>query len=80
MTKANEPANPTLTYNVTTGKPDGHYLGLTKRELFAAKAMQGLISREYGMRQVERESPTVAELAVKMADALIAALNQPTHQ
>lgn len=44
MITGNEPAMPQLTYNRKTGKADGFELGLTKREYFAARAMQGIIS------------------------------------
>lgn len=46
--------------------------GLTKRELFAAMAMQGLIG-DYGTWDVTGNT-TCGEVAVKLADALIAAL------
>jgi hypothetical protein len=50
--------------------------GITKREYFAAMAMQGLVanselSEKHGIPQTE-----TSELAVKMADALIAELNK----
>jgi hypothetical protein len=44
--------------------------GLTKREYFAAKALQGLLAK-YGLI-----GKTVAEDAVKMADHLIKALEE----
>jgi hypothetical protein len=44
--------------------------GMTKREYFAAKALQGLLADPTTMI-----SKTVAEDAVKMADHLIEALN-----
>jgi len=44
--------------------------GLTKREYFAAKALQGLLADPTTMI-----SKTVAEDAVRMADHLIEALN-----
>ena len=43
MITGNEPAMPQLTYNRKTGKADGFELGLTKREYFAARAMQGML-------------------------------------
>ncbi len=46
------------------------YLGLTKRELFAAMAMQGLVLR----LQVETNSVLLAQAAVIQADALLAEL------
>ena len=47
----------------------GH-AGLTKRELFAAMAMQGLLSTETRFQEVD----TMAEAAVGAADALLAEL------
>lgn len=47
--------------------------GLTKRELFAAMAMQGLASRE-SYRLVSL--PEAGGLAAQLADALIAALER----
>jgi len=49
--------------------------GLTKREYFAAKAMQGIASDHTFIRPNEPEQ--TAKLAVDMADALIKALNTP---
>ena len=53
------------------------YAGLTKREYFAAKALQGLLANP----NVEGQKPalsqaTIAERAVGCADALIDALNE----
>lgn len=45
--------------------------GLTKREYFAAAAMQGLLAGD------EHYIPTVAEYAVKFADAVLAELDNP---
>ena len=51
----------------------GFNRGLTKREYFAAKAMQGMLSRPQGTYDtIER----TAETAVKYADALLAALEK----
>ena len=49
------------------------YIGLTKRELFAAMLMQGLLS-EY--QQVEYGLEDAANLACGAADALINELNK----
>lgn len=46
--------------------------GLTKRELFAAMAMQGYCSCKIG----EMDFNKVAELAVKQADALLDSLSK----
>lgn len=40
----NDPAYPTLIYEEKSGKPIAHREGLTKREMFAMAAMQGLVS------------------------------------
>lgn len=47
--------------------------GLTKREHFAAMAMQGILTRPTNLT-----FDTVATQSVRMADVLIAALNQET--
>ena len=74
MTKPNEPA-----FNYDIGHPEE---GLTKREYFAALAMQGLISNLSAYVQVHQKSsghelnyPTM-DTAVIIADALIAELNK----
>jgi hypothetical protein len=46
-------------------------VGLTKRELFAAMAMQGLLADS----KIDWEQDELATEAVNMADALIDALN-----
>lgn len=46
------------------------YLGLTKREYFAAMAMQGLLSREAAIPNLS-EMPYNVEMAVKAADELL---------
>lgn len=60
---------------------DGIYLsahpGLTKREHFAAMAMQGLLTYvEDAFHNTSITRETIASDAVKMADALIAELNK----
>jgi hypothetical protein len=54
--------------------PDGYKIefGLTKREWFAAKAMEGILSDPMAAGEVEH----VARLAVLHADALIAELSK----
>lgn len=66
-TNANKPIN-VIEYNK-------HYafIGLTKREYFAALAMQGIISNKDGLDiKIER----IVESAVDTADALIEELNK----
>ena len=58
---------------------------LTKREYFAAKAMQGLLSnsewmREYKGEKYLMETDILAEVSVKIADKLIKALNKNDKQ
>jgi hypothetical protein len=51
-----------------------HEGGLTKREYFAAKAMQGIIASFNS--PIQKEDPDyIASLSVKVSDALIEALN-----
>ncbi len=51
--------------------------GLTKREYFAAVALQGLCSNPAG---IHTESNGVTEAAVVVADALIVALNKESSK
>ena len=70
MTNSKDPVTPHLTYNKNSGKADGFMDGLTKREYFAAMAMQGLIAREPNSIEY------IAFYAVDLADELIKALNE----
>ena len=76
MTDGNGPINMDVT-------PEGSMsgtCGLTKREYFAAMAMQGLLVRyvENGMYGNQINYPMVEQAAVMQADALITELNKPT--
>lgn len=51
--------------------------GLTKRELFAAMALQGLLAG--GQPKNPDESKEISPLAVAYADALIYELSKPAH-
>lgn len=53
------------------------YGGMTIREYFAGRALQGIISH-YGV--MLEKPPTCAKNAVELADALIAELEKPTLQ
>ena len=67
ITKANDCSFPVIAENYII---DG---GLTKREYFAAKAMQGIIANKDGLDiKIER----IVESAVDTADALIEELNK----
>jgi len=75
-TNGNDPANPTIGWELTAhGDPvviTDQY-GLTKREYFAAMAMQGLLtSTKYILYPITQ----VAKDAVNYADALIKELNK----
>lgn len=71
MKNADMPAMP-LTLNPGEFAADGMNLdGLTKREYFAGLAMQGLCNSEH-----MRDAATEAQLAVAMADALLAELGK----
>jgi len=59
-------------YHDSYGRPDKEQDGLTKREYFAAMAMQGMIANSANEETAER----FAFAAVGMADALIEALNK----
>jgi hypothetical protein len=79
MSRANQPAFPAY-----TGNKDNWVFGLTKREYFAAMAMQGMkidhdgcyseTDRRRGLP--EKEAMWRASAAVRIADAIIAALER----
>jgi len=81
MTNGNESASP-LTAGLLDKQQQGHFnnagerrpFGLTKREHFAAMAMQGIISIENALNCLSYEN--MAERSVDAADALIKALNK----
>lgn len=57
---------------------DGNYFvpGLTKRELFAAMAMQGLCAARASTLLLPSDVAIIAGSAVRAADALLAALER----
>jgi len=63
-------------YGFTTANGESHVneLGLTKREYFAAMAMQGRVANDY--HSPETDFIGMALDCVKCADALIEALNK----
>lgn len=52
--------------------------GLTKREYFAARALQGLLANITDLKEDARQN--TSKYAVSQADALIAALNKVSEQ
>jgi hypothetical protein len=90
-TEPNKPANPFFTWNISGygdcvvieddkgNKQFLHYeSGLTKREYFAAMAMQGVLSSPTVLinGQLKRTTKDIASAAVIMADDLINELNK----
>lgn len=71
MINGNEPAFSKAAFYHPEGGIDSPQSGLTKREYFAAMAMQGLVTR---IPQSEME--VIAELSCMMADILIEQLNK----
>ena len=72
-TKSNEPAFSKPAFYHPDGAIDLPNNGLTKREYFAAMAMQGIIANKDGLDiKIER----IVESAVDTADALINELNK----
>ena len=74
MTNGNESINAIL-----DSEGNGSFKGLTKREYFAAMAMQGAIANTGVAKQANGEPQTYSSLsviAVKAADALIIELNK----
>jgi hypothetical protein len=63
-----------MTNSNTSAYPSTFSSGLSKREYFAALAMQGILRDTNTAPHYSDES--VAKSAVEMADALIAALNK----
>lgn len=88
MTNANDPAFSTTCESMFSHLPEDKRgnmcCGLTKRELFAAIAMQGLLANEKimegmalaGGKELEIVSKGIALMAISKADALIAELNK----
>ncbi len=80
MTKANDSIHP-----IVTSDPEynGSVLmvaegGLTKREYFAAMAMAGMVAND--PPQLRASMYAFAQGCVMMADALVAALNEPVYE
>lgn len=71
MEKSNIPAFP-----VHPNLPVGDYIGLTKREYFAAVALTGLVPQNNFNNSHSNHYEAIAINAVKYADALLTALNK----
>ena len=82
MTNGNDLAHPTNIIDTDRRFESEYHTGLSKREYFAALAMQGLLTRvpnrpnnetDLGVIELKR----ISEESTIMADALINALNEP---
>lgn len=81
MTHGNEPMHPAMDFNQHadgSGNMELRYDGLTKREYFAAMAMQGLCANYLREGVTGWGVETYAVEAVALADALTDALNAPS--
>lgn len=81
MTKGNEPAFSKAAFYHPDGGVDRPQEGLSKREYFAAMALQGLLTRVPNRHNNETdlgviELKRISEESIIMADALINALNE----
>jgi hypothetical protein len=82
MTHANDPINAIMPYKeLEIDIIRGYPFGLTKREYFAAMAMQGLMMNRVFIESTDHTTEagfleSVCESAVNAADALINQLNQ----
>ena len=70
MKNADMPAMPVVEFDDSVGSKDG----LTKREHFAAMAMQGLLSNLAAIRREGFRDAEIEQFALMRADALLAAL------
>lgn len=83
-TNANDPIDWSLVQLQETSPNGIHECrmgGLTKREYFAAMAMQGLLANSEWMQEYEggkylMHNEVISEVSVNLADALINALNK----
>lgn len=71
-TRPNDAAHASTEWCIDTGEPNYNNPGLTKREYFAAMAMQGAVASNY----VFHSPQELAQYAVSTADTLIAELNK----
>lgn len=65
---------PYVELDTYSGKPCNQHFGLTKRELFAAMAMQGILANPEITKN--HKDLNIEQAAIKCADALIAELNR----
>ncbi|MBS5907830.1 MAG: hypothetical protein KIC84_11455 [Dysgonomonas mossii] len=73
MKEGKENAFPHIELDTYSGKPCNQHFGLTKRELFAAMAMQGILANPEKIGGKDQE---LTQYSVMLADALINELNK----
>ena len=73
MKNGEQPITPTLRYNQSSGQPNGHLLGLTKREYFAGLAMQGMLANKDAS---DFDALTTAQIAINYAETLLDELGE----
>lgn len=78
MTNANDPIN-LGSESDKCGNPIKEHLGLTKREYFAAMAMQGVLANNSD-GNTNWDYDIIGEHCTKAADALITALNKTPNE
>lgn len=76
MKNSEKPAMPFHSNNPWSHESASGFSGLTKREHFAAMAMQGLLSNPEWMNEHEgkkyiMQDSVISEVAIKIADALL---------
>lgn len=76
MTNGNDLAHPTNIIDPEGQFAPEYHTGLTKREYFAAMALQGILAGNEINRTGRKTPYSIAELATSYADALINALNK----
>lgn len=74
MINSNAPAFPQTEYSWQSDHEDPQ--GLTKREYFAALAMQGICAKVFNSIDFQGDSSNIARVALECADALIEELNK----
>lgn len=73
MKNGDQPISPYTPQRPWNDESANGFPGLTKREYFAAMAMQGLLANDY-----KGSASIFAGKSVQMADALLAELKKPT--
>lgn len=78
LENGDKPIHPQAGYDDVTGENRGRWFGLSKREYFAGLAMQSYAGGEF-TGQSGTPHKELAEWSVKMADALLKALETKTE-